>query len=490
MKRMLEWIIVFPALASVVCLFLGHKPDWAEKAAVLSAALSLTAIVWISNGFHRVGPVTSFYGQLYLDSVSLIFTGLTALVALFVLVYSVGYMRHEVAQKAVKAGALARYYALLCAFLATMLLASLASNLLVIWAAVEATTLASVFLISFYNKKESLEAAWKYFIICSLGITVALIGIIILGYGAASAGYPADFSWINFSEAAVRISPLFLKIAFAFIFVGFGTKMGLVPLHVWLPDAHSQAPTPVSALLSGVLLNVAFYAVIRGFMVISKNPEAATFAAMLFTFFGLLTLALTSLRLYFQDNYKRLLAYSSSENMGIAALAFGIGGPLGVLASLWHVLAHSLVKPLAFFIGGLVSHVYGTKEIHRIRGAATAVPVFGLAFILVTLGVAGSLPFGTFFSEISLITAALSKGKPELAVLVIGFTTIAFASFLIKSGAMALGPKPEGVKPQRAGWAMAAAISGLFLLAILVGLFLPSNIGQTVQSAVLLLLGK
>ncbi|MBI2444990.1 hydrogenase 4 subunit F [Candidatus Micrarchaeota archaeon] len=486
---MLEWIVIFPALASVICLFLKHRPDVAEKVALCASALSLALVIWVSNGFSLAEPVSAFFGQLYLDSVSLIFTGLTALVAFFVLAYSIGYMRHEVGDGAVRPGQLARYYALLCAFLATMFLASLASNLLVIWAAVEATTLASVFLISFYDKKESLEAAWKYFIICSLGITVALIGIIILGYGASSAGSVVDFSWMHFSENAARISPLFLKIAFAFIFVGFGTKMGLVPLHVWLPDAHSQAPTPVSALLSGVLLNVAFYAVLRAYQVVAKNAEAASFAAGLFVFFGLLSLVLASMRLYFQENYKRLLAYSSTENMGIVALAFGIGGPLGILAALWHVVAHSLVKPLAFFIGGLISLAYGTKEIKLIQGAAKAVPVFGLAFVLVAVGVAGSLPFGTFFSEITLLSAALGAGRPDVAFLVIGCTTIAFASFLLKSTGMALGPLPDGVKIHKSHWAMMAATGVLAVLAVVFGLLMPPSLASTVQSAVALLSG-
>lgn len=486
---MLEWVVLSPALAALLCFFLKRQPKWAEKIALLSAAVSLALLVIVSNGFRLDAPVSAFFGQLYLDSVSLLFTGLTAIVALFVLAYSIGYMRHEANHGVVKQGQLARYYALLCVFLATMLLASLAANMLVLWAAVEATTLASVFLISFYNTKESLEAAWKYFIICSLGITVALIGIIILGYGAATAGLLVDFSWIALAEAATHSSPLFLKIAFAFIFVGFGTKIGLVPLHVWLPDAHSQAPTPVSALLSGVLLNVAFYAVLRSLQIVSKNEQAASFAAGLFLFFGLLSLALASLRLYFQDNYKRLLAYSSIENMGIAALAVGIGGPLGFLAALWHIVAHSMVKPLAFFTGGMISIAFGTKEIRLIKGASQVVPFFGLAFILIALGVAGSLPFGTFFSEIALISAALNSTKIDIALLVILFTTIAFASLLLKSTAMALGPKPDGVKPVQPDLIMTIATGGLFLLAIVFGLLLPQSLGQTLNAAVALLIG-
>lgn len=480
---MLEWIILFPVLASLACLLFERKPAWAEKTALAGVFLSLLTLVLVASGFSAGKTVTAFFGLLTLDAVSLLFTFLTAVVSLFVFMYSIGYLRREVLEGVIEQSRLSRYYALLSVFLATMFLATLASNLLVIWAAVEATTLTSVFLISFYNRKESIEAAWKYFIICSLGITVALIGIIILGYGFASLGLTAEFTWSAFAAMAAGINPFFLKIAFAFMLVGYGTKMGLVPLHVWLPDAHSQAPTPVSALLSGVLLNVALYAILRAYQIVSPNLEAAHFASALLVFFGLLTLGLASLRLYFQENVKRLLAYSSVENMGIVALAAGIGGPLGFMAALLHVTAHSLVKPLAFFIGGILSLNYETKDIRFIRGAARAVPVFGLLFVLVALGVAGSLPFGTFFSEVALLAAALSSGQSIAALLLVVFASIAFGSLLLKSTSMAFGEPTGGVRRWHPHESMTYAVFGLLGLAVIFGLFMPEPFLSVIQSA-------
>jgi hydrogenase-4 component F len=503
---MLELIILIPVAFALVCLLLERHPRLVEGLATLGALLSTLALAnTVLTQDVLAHPATGLFGILRLDALGLLFTSITSVVALFVFAYSPAYMAQEVKEGAFGERRVGRYYVLMLFFLASMLLVTLASDLLTTWAAVESTTLASVFLISFYEKKESVEAAWKYFIICSLGITLALVGLMLLAYGMQQAGVVPSFAWEDVLAGAPSINPLFLKIAFAFIFVGYGTKVGLVPLHVWLPDAHSQAPTPVSALMSGVLLNVALYAILRLYPIAAQNVGVASFISSLFLFFGLLSLGLASLRLYSQDNYKRLLAYSSIENMGIIALGIGIGGPLGFLAAMFHLISHSLVKPLAFFMGGVVSLVYGTKEMSKITGIAQKMPGLGLIFVLVNIGIAGSIPFGTFISEILLLAAALSTGNILIAVLLVFFTTIAFGSFLLKSSQMAFGPfggAPHGsaaalhghdglshgpvtsLHPFSPSLLMKASIWGLFALAIIAGLLMPQGLLVLITPAI------
>ncbi len=488
-NRMIELVVLLPVVAAVACLLPQLKWRHAEKIAIAGAFLSLVALAFsVSQSNIAEQPISGLFGIIRMDSLGLLFTAVTSVVALFVFAYSPSYMREEVREGVVDEKRMGRYYAFMLFFLASMLLVTMASDLLTTWAALESTTLASVFLISFYDKKESVEAAWKYFITCSLGITLALVGLMILAYGMQQAGLEGSFAWENVLAAASKINPLYLKIAFAFIFVGYGTKVGFVPLHVWLPDAHSQAPTPVSALLSGVLLNAALYSILRLYPIAAKSPEAAAFISTLFLFFGVISLALASLRLYSQDNYKRLLAYSSVENMGIIALGIGIGGPLGLLAALFHMVSHSLIKPLAFFMGGIISLAYGTKEISKISGAAEKMPVLGQLFVLVNVGIAGSIPFGAFVSEIILLAAALSTGNFAIAALLIIFTTIAFGSFLMKSSHMAFGPFAGSLRNFKPDSLMKASVFGILILAIIAGLLAPQALISLLNPAISVLL--
>ncbi len=482
--KMLELAIALPVAGAILAFLLKNKsPNYSGAAAALFVFLSFAAIAGATGEFIQSGQPLHEFGVLSLDALSALFALVVSLVAFLVLLYSQGYMAHEVEIGAVDGKRVGNYYALLSLFLASMLSALLASDMVLIWASVEATTLVSVFLISFFNRPQSVEAAWKYFVICSVGITLALVGVIILGFGLSKAGLAVQFDWAYAAQNAALIDPTILKIAFAFILVGYGTKMSLFPLHVWLPDAHEQAPTPVSALLSGVLLNIAFYAILRVFKIMQASPDAESFASTLLLVFGMASLGFAALRLYSQKNFKRLLAYSSVENMGIAALAMGLGGPLGAFASLFHVVSHSLVKPLAFFSAGALSQVYSTRDMPLVRGALSAVPFFGMAFLFACIGVAGSLPFGTFFSEAALLGAALSKGRIDVAVLAIAFFAIAFAVMLSKASEVSFGPAPAGTKHFKQSASMTFAVAALFLLACMVALFPPAQFLQLVLSA-------
>ncbi|MDE1827891.1 MAG: hydrogenase 4 subunit F [Candidatus Micrarchaeota archaeon] len=486
---MIELILLIPLMFVAAILLFRKNLQVVEGLAMAGGLLSLISLLVSGmTGSLSTQPVSGLFGFLYLDSLGFLFTLVTTAITLFVIVYSRGYLREEIREGIFKEERVWSYYALLLAFLSCMILVTLASDFLMIWAGLEATTLTSVFLISFYGTKDSVEAAWKYFVICSLGITLALVGLMILGYGLQQAGLPVNFSFSNVLASSHQILPIYLKLAFAFIFVGYGTKMGLVPLHEWLPDAHGQAPTPVSALLSGVLLVTAFYAILRAYPILFGSVGTSSFGSLLFLTFGAISLILASLRLFSQTNYKRLLAYSSVENMGIIALAVGVGGPLGLFAALFHVVSHSIAKPLAFFLGGILNQVYGTKEISKITGVSSVMPAIGKVFVLANIGLAGSIPFGTFISEIVLVAAALATGNYLVVLLLVVFTTIAFGTFLFRSSRMAFGPILQKPKKYRPDSLTLACVWGLFALAIVLGLLAPTLIANLVNAAIAVLI--
>ena len=487
---MLELIIIPPIVAGMVAFFLPKNPRAVEAIALCGALLSAIFALAAVAGFLQSGAAgDDFYGLLYLDAVSGLFTVLTAVVSCFIFLYSVGYIRHEVEEKTVQESQIAIYYGLLSLCLAAMLTATLAAHPVIMWAAIEATTLASVFLISFYGISSSIEAAWKFFIINSVGILLALVGILFLMFALLPPGSPTGGEWASLMVAKQGVNLLFLKIAFAFILVGFGTKVGLVPLHVWLPDAHSQAPTPVSAILSGLLLNIAFYAIVRSYQIIAPYQSMISFASGLLIGFGLMSLAIGALRIFFQHNIKRMLAYSSVENMGIVALAFGLGGPLGIAVALFHMVSHSLAKPLAFFGSGIIAFAFSTKEIPLIRGAAQVVPLVAIPFVFIAIGLAGGPPFGTFLSELGVLAVSLSASQWLVAALFILFTTITFASLLYRASAISFGEKPSGIRPFSPSPTMLFSFAALLALTIIMGIAPPAQFIDLLTRAVHAIIG-
>ncbi|MFA5929541.1 MAG: proton-conducting transporter membrane subunit [Candidatus Micrarchaeia archaeon] len=482
---MLELIILPPLLAGALAFIFHRHPRQVEAAAFVGALLAAFFALLSANAFlgTEVG-FRDFYGMFYMDAVSGLFTALTSVVACFIFLYSVGYIRHEVKEGTVEKEQIGLYYGLLSFFLSAMLAATLATHPVVMWAAIEATTLASVFLISFYQNSSAIEAAWKFFIINSVGILLALAGILFLLFALLPAGSTSGGDWDSLMVAHEGANLLFLKIAFAFILVGFGTKVGLVPLHVWLPDAHSQAPTPISAILSGLLLNIAFYGIVRSYQVVAPYDSMVSFASGLLIGFGMLSLAIGSLRIYFQHNIKRMLAYSSVENMGIVTLAFGLGGPLGVAAALFHMVSHSLAKPLAFFASGITAFAFKTKEMQYIKGAAQIIPLVGIPFVFIAAGLAGSPPFGTFLSELGVLAVSLSGGQLLIAALFVVFTTIAFASLLYRVSAMGFGKAPEGTAAFSPSLTMMVSFAALLALTVYMGVMPPSQFMHLLELAV------
>ncbi len=365
------------------------------------------------------------------------------------------------------------FFVLFHLFIFTMLLAVTTDNVGVMWVAVEGTTLATVFLVNLHNTRTSLEAAYKYLIISSIGIALAFMGTVLMYYAGASQGGEVAVQWTWLRDAAPRLNPQIVRLAFIFILVGYGTKAGLAPMHTWLPDAHSEAPAPISALMSGVLLNVGLYALLR-FKAVVDLAAGAEFASHLLLALGLLSLAVAALFLLTQRNYKRMLAYSSVEHMGIVCLGLGFGGYWGVLGALMHVVNHALAKSLLFILSGNILLKYRTTEIGDVRGLLRAAPLTGAAFLAGTLALIGLPPFAPFISEFIIIRAGLESSAAWVAVAAVALVAVAFAGMLASVNRMMYGePAPALASGDALRWPL-VPLAANFALLLVLGLSLPA----------------
>ena len=338
---------------------------------------------------------------IFIDDFNIYLVVLTTFVGFTTSVFSAGYIRHELETGRLDAAKLRFYHAMYQAFIFTMLLALVANNLGVMWVAVEGATLTTALMISLYRTRESIEAAWKYFILCGVGIALALFGTILMYLAAqpVMGGGMEAMAWASIIHQAGRFDPALLNLAFVFLLVGYGTKVGLAPLHAWLPDAHAEGPTPISAVLSGLLLNVALYAVLRFKMLLAANTGALAPGPMMITM-GLSSLLLASFMLYRRRDIKRLFAYSSIEHMGIITFAFGMGGPLANFAGLLHMTMHSLAKSGIFFAVGHITQVKGTQRIGDIRGLTASHPALGWGFLIGVVAISGLAAAGDLHERV------------------------------------------------------------------------------------------
>ncbi len=373
------------------------------------------------------------------------------------------------------------------AFAFTMLAAVTLQNVALMWVAIEATTIMSAMLIPLHRSKASVEASWKYLLICSVGIALAFAGTVLVYFAfVATAGeVPAALNWTALRRAAPSLHPELLQLAFAFILVGYGTKAGLAPMHTWLPDAHSEAPSPMSAMMSGVLLAVAMYAIARWKAVIDAAVDPAFTSRMLIAF-GILSLVIGSLSLVIQRHYKRMLAYSSVEHMGLVAIGLALG-PLGAFAAWLHVVNHAVAKSTAFLLAGRILHRYRTTEIDEVRGLLRVLPWTGGLFAAGVLALVGVPPFGLFVSEFLLLRAAVTTHHPVVAAIVLALLLAAFISLLTHLNRMLYGDPPAGIEVgERRGWAVLALAVPVGLLVVL-GLTLPASISALIQQCVAIL---
>jgi hydrogenase-4 component F len=450
-----EFLLVLglPLAGGITLALVGHWP----RAAELNVAFSTLTFIAAAALVARVvagGPLTAAGEQFFIDSLNVFLVALTAFVAMTTALFSRPYMRIERDHGRVSANGMRLYHSMYQLFTLAMLVVLTTNNLGIMWVAMEAATLTTVLLVALYRTHASLEAAWKYFILCGVGIAQALLGTILVYFAAEKilgAGV-GSLLWTHLDEVKGQLEPTVMSIAFVFLLVGYGTKVGLVPLHNWLPDAHAEGPTPVSAVLSGLLLNVALYALIR-FKVITDGALERPFASHLLMGFGLTSVVVAAFFLSRQRDVKRMFAYSSIEHMGLITFAFGMGGPVASFGGLLHMTVHSLTKSAIFFAVGHAAQKAGTQTMADIRGLLRVNPTVGWGLMLGTAAILGMPPFGVFASEFLILTTAIAQQPWATPILLVSLG-IAFASIFGKVQPMVFGettarrlPHPPALVP-------------------------------------------
>jgi hydrogenase-4 component F len=481
------YLILLICLAGMLTQALfGHKPS----AGRINAGFNLASFfVSLALAFEvlRRGALVSADQQLHVDAFSVYLIVLTAFVGWTTALFSGPYMENERQHGRVTGRRLRLYYTMYQGFMFTMYLVLATNNMGMLWVAMEGATLATVLLVSLYRTPESVEAAWKYFILCGVGIAQALFGTVLLYFAAEQVQGLGDNAllWTVLYEHAASLNPSVLSIAFVFLLVGYGTKIGLVPLHNWLPDAHSEGPTPMSAILSGLLLNDALYAVVRCKMLVDRAVETPA-AGYLMMGFGLLSFLVAVLFLHRQRDIKRLFSYSSIEHMGMMTFAFGMGGPLATFAGLLHMTVHSLTKSAIFVAVGHAAQIAKTQRMDKIRGLIKTHPPVGWGLLIGTVAIAGFPPFGVFTSEFLVLTATVHDYPWLTPLLLIGIA-IAFAGLFRHLHPMVYGPVPKGQQAIQANlWPVMAHLA----LVLWLGLAIPGVLSDWFNQATLLIAGS
>jgi hydrogenase-4 component F len=418
-------MIAAPAVGALGCLLLRNSRAAEMFNLAASMVVFVTAVPLAVLSAH--GPYRYWGDYIILDMPGAWVTLCTATVYLLASIYAVGYMRLLAQDEREK---LWIFYALFAGFALTILFSTVMNNAGLYWIAIELTTLVSTFLVGFERAPESIEAAWKYIIIVSAGISLALLGTVLFYWsGSFVLGPVFDMTWDALQQAAPRMNPTLVTLAYLLVLVGYGTKVGLAPMHTWLPDAHSESPAPVSAMLSGALLNGAMLGIIR-YLAICDAAGIGYFARTVLIALGVLSLFVGALFIVRQDGIKRLMAYSSVEHMGVVALGIGFGGLFGIAGALYHMLNHSLNKSLMFFGAGNVMRSFGTKEIGAIRGVWTHYPVQGSLWLAGAAAITGAPPFGLFLSELIILRAGLERGYAWAVYAMIVLLIVIFVGFL------------------------------------------------------------
>ena len=463
---------------------------------IISVAASILMVFigfFLTRNVFLLGTVEyqSLGGIFYVDALSIILIDIVLIIGFMTCLYSIGYMEEEIKTGKFVASRLKIYYILMYAFLFTMLLALTAKNMGIMWIAIEATTLASVFLVGLHNNKHALEAAWKYIIICSVGIAIAMLGIILLHLSSIGVLNSQEFlNWTALFDHAEELKSPVCRLAFLFVLVGFGTKAGLAPMHTWLPDAHSQAPSPISALLSGVLLNSAMYGIIRTVAIVNRNLGSNVYTGRLLVAFGLLSIAAAAVFILTQKEYKRLLAYSSIEHMGIIAVAIGIFSPVAIFGALCHMINHSLTKSMLFLSSGSILQKYETKQIVKVQAVLKLLPISGTVFLLGLFAIAGTPPFSIFSSELSIILSLFQGDQILVGAILAMLLAVVFAGIAHTMFPMFYGAPKENIAPGETNMLGAVCLLILLFAILLSGLYLPESIKGLILQAQNTILGQ
>ena len=457
-------VLIIPVVAAAM---LAALPGYRLTARLNVAASFLTMLAALSL-LVTERPAPGQY--LFVDDLNIAFIVLNTFVGFTASVFSAGYIGHELETGRLTAANLRFYHAMYQVMMFGMNLAFVANNIGLMWVALELATLTTVLMVGIYRTHEALEAAWKYFILGSVGIAFALFGTILVYMAArpvVGEGHDA-MVWTLLVQHAAAFDAALLNVAFVFLLLGYGTKVGLAPLHAWLPDAHAEGPTPISAVLSGLLLNVALYAVLRFKILLAASDEALAPGPLMVTM-GLASLVFAAFMLYRRRDIKRLIAYSSIEHMGIIVFAFGMGGPLANFAGLLHMMMHSLTKSEIFYAVGHIAQVKGTQRIAEIRGLTETHPGLGWAFLIGVIAIAGLPPLGVFMSEFLIVSSTFAT-QPLLAIPLVFGLLVAFGALIMRGAGIAFGEPSGSTAPVEASYLPIYAHLGLVLGA---GLYLP-----------------
>jgi hydrogenase-4 component F len=471
-------ILIVPlGAAALMALLPGYR-----LTARLNVAASLLTMLAALSLFVTKRPEPGTY--FFIDDLNIVFIVLNTFVGFTTSVFSASYIAHELETGRLNSVNIRFYHAMYQIMMFGMNLAFISNNIGLMWVAVELATLTTVLMVGIYRTHEALEAAWKYFILGSVGIAFALFGTILVYMVAQPLiGEGQDaMVWTILLEHAADFDPALLNVAFVFLLLGYGTKVGLAPLHAWLPDAHAEGPTPISAVLSGLLLNVALYAVLRFKILLAANPEAIAPGPLMMTM-GLVSLIFAAFMLYRRRDIKRLFAYSSIEHMGIIVFAFGLGGPLANFAGLLHMVMHSLTKSAIFYAVGHIAQIKGTQKIDEIRGLTVTHPGLGWALVIGVVAIMGVPPFGIFMSEFLVVSSTFAR-QPLLAIPLVFGLLVAFGALLLRLTGVAFGEPTGSLAPAQASYVPMFAHLGLVLGA---GIYLPPPLVAWFQHVALLL---
>lgn len=487
MNFVLEALLASPVVLAVIMALLPSKS--VPRAAYVALHVISLCVVGAFGLYLAVSvlagiDVMALGGWFHVDRLGAIFVLLIAVIGPCTGVFSIPYVRHDVDDGKLDAGQVKQYYVFFSLFLFSMLIAVTSNNIIMMWVSVELTTLSTVFLVGVYRTKLALEAAWKYIIVCTAGVAFGLFGTLLVYANAADImadPHNAVF-WTAIMPYAGEMDGSLMMIAFVFAAIGFGTKAGLFPMHTWLPDAHSEAPSPVSGLLSGVLLKCALLIIVR-FYILTSTCVGAEFPQLVMLILGVLSVCYAAFEVYRQNDLKRKLAYSSCENVGIVAVCLGIGGPIGIAAALIHCVGHGLVKSLMFCLSGNIMMKYHTRDLNSIRGIAKVAPVTGVLFAAGCLAISGFPPFALFVSEMGMILAGASAGHLlVVAVVLVALVVVIMAFVRVITGSVLGTPSDEVERGEVSPLALVPEVV-LVALVVWLGIAMPEPLAASVSDA-------
>ncbi len=478
-----------PFVSAILCAVSVRR--WIlELITIVGTGLTVVASMILATEVLKPTVLSSRNGFLYADALAALLLVTVTGSAFVTSLYSRGYLKAHIDLGNLSERQLRLYYPLLNVFVFTMNLVLLSNNLGFLWIGMEATTLSTAFLVAFYDTQRSLEAAWKYVIICSVGLALALFGVILTYYSSITAAGSGTGSllWTSLMRVAKKLDPSILRLAYVFVFIGFGTKAGVAPMHTWKPDAYGEAPAPISGLMAGGLVNVSLYALARFTALVNKaiGPE---FTSTLLIVFGLASIMVAVPFMLLQRNIKRLLAYSSVEHVGIIAFGLGLATPLAYLGALLHMLNNAIVKLLLFFSAGNLRLTYHTKMIRRIGGALTVVPFSAAIFALGVFAVTGWPPFGLFVSELTIATAGFAAGQGWTTGVFLLGVALVFVGFVYYAGKMIFGDARGRKRASDSSLLTRVLLTVMAFVLFGLGIFIPGPLIRLLQNAAAVLAG-